>query len=220
MIVSDSKSFVFIHNPKTAGTSVRKVLGVYRTGPDLWGYALYPPIGRILDIAHIPLDILIQVHPELFMKIQAYYAFGFVRDPIQRYFSSVQQHIKNFTSDVNRTVILGNKALFEGYVNEFADIALDQERIDTDYRFSHFTQQKRYFFLYNVQCAKFFKIEDKDALPPELAALGISSIGQENASDSGLKVDGLFDESALLPQTRQKILNFYAEDFASLGYPV
>jgi len=220
MIVSDSNRFVFIHNPKAAGTSIRKALGAHRgAGLDLWGYALYPSMGRVLDIAHMPLDILIQAHPELFMKIQGYFAFGFVRNPIQRYFSSVHQFILNFTTDINREVIFRNKALFEAYVNEFADFALNQERIDKDYRFAHFTQQSRYFFMYDVPCAKFFKVEQMDDLPSELTALGITSIGQENASGSALKVGGLFDETALTPEVRLKVREFYAKDFELLGYP-
>lgn len=219
MIVSDSKSFVFVHNPKAAGTSVRKILDPYRNpGTDYWGFRLYPPIGRIVDIAHTPLDVLLQIQPDLIMKLQAFNSFGFVRHPVQRYFSAVHQFLRNFTSDLNSKIVLADKELFDRYVDRFALTALNRDGVELDYRFAHFIPQKRFFFIYNVQLVKAFKIEELASLPPELTALGLSDIGQENSSNLDLKVGGLFDQSALSPAALRKILEFYAEDFDHFGY--
>jgi hypothetical protein len=220
MIVSDTRRFVFIHNPKAAGTSVRKALTSHHQQElDLWGYTLFPQIGRVMDIAHLPIDVMIEVRPDLFMKIQSYYAFGFVRDPIQRFFSSVHQYLINFTPSINERVMVSDKKLFDAYVSEFACSGVSREAIDRDYRLAHFIQQKRFFFAYSLPCAKFFRIEDlSDSVPAELAALGITALGQENRTSSLLKPEGRFDESSLTPKARDRILALYQDDFEAFGY--
>lgn len=59
---------IFIHIPKTGGTSIRTALGLPKTGR-----------------AHIPWYIYYQANPE---KFDNYFKFSFIRDPIERTYSA------------------------------------------------------------------------------------------------------------------------------------
>lgn len=228
MIVSDSKSFVFIHNPKVAGTSIRVILNKWRNpGIEFWGWTLYPQIGAVVDLAHMPLDLLMQLHPEILLRMQSFLSFGFVRDPYQRYFSSVSRYL-TWTSDLNRNAITRTRETFERYASEFILANLQGGQIGYDYRLIHFLPQKRFFFLYNNQVVRFFRMEDIEAtpdLPPELAALGLDEMRsetgrKENVTEAHLKVNGKFDPNGLSDEARQKVIELYHEDFEAFGYPI
>jgi len=220
MIVSDSKSFVFVHNPKVAGTSVRLSLNPWRNpGKDFWGWDLYPHAGGLIDLAHMPLDLLIQLHPEIFMRMQSHFAFGFVRDPYQRYFSSVSRYL-GWTTDFNKTAVTRTRESFERYASDFILANLDKERMGYDYRLIHFLPQKRFFFMYDNPVVKYFRMEDlaTGEFPADLAALGLQGMRRENVSEPHLKVDGDFDPTGLSDEARAKVIEFYKEDFEAFGY--
>ena len=221
MIVSDSKSFVFVHNPKVAGTSVQLTLNPWRNpGKDFWGWDLYPQAGGLIDLAHMPLDLLIQLHPEIFMRMQSFFSFGFVRDPYQRYFSSVSRYLL-WTTDFNKAAVTRTRESFQLYASDFILANLDKDRMGYDYRLIHFLPQKRFFFMFNNQVVRFFRMEDLETnpnFPPELAALGLQGMRKENVSEPHLKVNGLFDPNGLTDEARKKVVEFYAEDFEAFGY--
>jgi len=221
MIVSDSKSFVFVHNPKVAGTSVRTTLKKWRNpGKDFWGYDLYPQAGGVIDLAHMPLDLLIQLHPEIFLRMQSFFAFGFVRDPYQRYFSSVARYLA-WTTNFNKAAVMRTRDSFERYASDFILANLDKEKMGYDYRLIHFLPQKRFFFMFDNQVVKYFRMEDLAVeFPPELAALGLQSMGKENVTENHLKVDGIFNPDGLSSEARQKVIEFYREDFEAFGYSI
>jgi hypothetical protein len=220
MIVSDSKSFVFVHNPKVAGTSVRLTLNPWRNpGKDFWGWDLYPQAGGLIDLAHMPLDLLIQLHPEIFMRMQSFFAFGFVRNPWQRYFSSVSRYLL-WTTDFNKAAVTRTREGFERYASDFILANLDKDRMGYDYRLIHFLPQKRFFFMFDNPVVKYFRMEDLETgeFPAELAALGLQGMRKENVSEPHLKVNGEFDPNGLTPEARAKVLEFYREDFEAFGY--
>lgn len=64
----DSKKCIFIHVPKTGGSSIRKALGAARTGRQ-----------------HLPWSVYYQANPA---KFNRYFKFGFVRNPTDRALSS------------------------------------------------------------------------------------------------------------------------------------
>ena len=97
LIINDSKKFVFIHIPKCAGTLVRYYLSQYDTtgGKFAVTEGQHPKIGRI-DMAHIPLQTLKYYYPDDFEKVQSYQSTAIVRDPFQRFSSSLYQHLKMY----------------------------------------------------------------------------------------------------------------------------
>ena len=71
MIICDSRQFVFIHNPKCAGTSVRSALQPYdSTGllfarHDTWN-------GYKVETTHLPLFMMQVAYPTYFEKYSQY----------------------------------------------------------------------------------------------------------------------------------------------------
>tara|TARA_R110000751_G_scaffold14890_20_gene48355 strand:+ start:8634 stop:9464 length:831 start_codon:yes stop_codon:yes gene_type:complete len=95
MIISDHHKLAFIHIPKCAGTSLRQLLvpfddqtnafeGIHEN--HRWG-------GRI-DLMHIPLAQLSRHFPNAYAKVAAYRSFAVVRDPGERFVSSLAEHLR------------------------------------------------------------------------------------------------------------------------------
>ncbi|MCI1028001.1 sulfotransferase family 2 domain-containing protein [Pantoea dispersa] len=138
MIFSHEKKFLFIHNPKVAGTSVRKSLEQYdSTEGAFWRPFYLEKYERIVDRAHVPACEYDQ-HSLLDIS-EKYFTFGFVRDPYQRFLSAWEeykyQHNYRGTDDVN----------------EWATSYLNESSIRYDWRFIHFCPQ-HYFFYVGSKC--------------------------------------------------------------------
>ena len=93
MIISEEHRFVFVHIPKCAGSSVRKRLNRFNewqvTGPP-WIQMDGPSYG------HIPLFVLREHFTREFEAVQDYWSFAVVRDPFERFASSVSQRLSEF----------------------------------------------------------------------------------------------------------------------------
>ncbi len=97
MIISDKHRFVFVHIPKCAGSSIRKVLAPY---DDYQGWFdgrvdPHPKYGR-LDFVHLPLELLKEVLPKEYEKVTTYDAYALVRAPRQRFQSAFAQYVKMY----------------------------------------------------------------------------------------------------------------------------
>ena len=96
MIISDTHGFVFVHIPKCGGTSVRSALARYDDRAEQYydkGRATHPVLGD-LDHHHIPLSVLRENFPEDFECVKRYTSFAIVRDPFERFPSSVFQRLR------------------------------------------------------------------------------------------------------------------------------
>jgi len=137
MIYSDTHKFVFIHNPKVAGTSMRNALSRYDTSDNFhWGPVYSKFLQRTIDKAHIQANEL-QAFPELQSRISKYFTFIMVREPVDRFQSSVKYYNKrkpDRAKSVEEFVVL-----FEQYPSLM--------RYDTD--FIHFCPQHFFFILPN-----------------------------------------------------------------------
>lgn len=79
MIISASKRFIFIHNPKAAGTSIRRALSPWDTGRGVRAKTKHETINEFLTRTQY--------------DISGYFVFGFVRNPWDR-FSSFYHFLK------------------------------------------------------------------------------------------------------------------------------
>jgi len=97
MIISDKYNFCFVHIPKCAGTSVRGVLQKFdeTLGRFTGHVGAHPEIGK-LDYVHIPLAILREYFPGEYKKIKNYHSVAVVRDPYERFPSSLTQHLRMY----------------------------------------------------------------------------------------------------------------------------
>ena len=100
MIISDTHKFAFVHIPKCGGTSVRSTLARFDDRASQYfdkGRAPHGALGE-LDYPHIPLAILREYFPADFECVASYTAFAIVRNPFDRFPSSVFQRIRTTNS--------------------------------------------------------------------------------------------------------------------------
>ena len=100
MIVSHAKKFIFLHNPKAAGTSLRNALEPYHDHPRrFWGVERDRYFGGTVDMAHLRAWELPVVAPGLFAEWDSFNTLVVVRDPLSRFYSACFEHFRNFRPD-------------------------------------------------------------------------------------------------------------------------
>lgn len=138
MLISDKKKIIFIHNPKAAGSSIRKALEQFDDRDNFyWDHEDNSVLGRVIDKAHIPLqDFTCFDDAALLHK---YLVFGFVRNPYDRVFSAFRERVRQWQ--------LPDETDF----NTFIQRELNECNIRYDWNYIHFCPQ--YFFFYlNGKC--------------------------------------------------------------------
>lgn len=94
MIISDTHRFAFLHNPKAGGTSVRATIEHLHDAPvSFWGTDPARE-GPPLDRAHLGLDEIARLYPEIWARMRGYALFCLYRDPQARFFSSLAEYSK------------------------------------------------------------------------------------------------------------------------------
>jgi hypothetical protein len=97
MIVSDSHRFIFLHNPKCGGTSIRHVLSKY----DSFNNSFWRKTDERLprhDLAHMEAAYIKDFFPEIWEKTSTYFVFGFTREPLSRFLSGFNEtHKKHYS---------------------------------------------------------------------------------------------------------------------------
>lgn len=93
MIISHKHKWVFLHNPKVAGSAIRKALEHFHDDPTIfWHQKYFPQLDRVVDAAHLTYHDACLVVPCI---RQNGYRFLMVnRDPYARFPSSVAEHLR------------------------------------------------------------------------------------------------------------------------------
>jgi hypothetical protein len=139
MIVSSARQFVFIHNPKAAGTSFRAAIAHLHDDPVVfWGLQPAPCFGRVLDFAHLRVWELAEMYPQLAAAAAGGNSLIFVRNPYTRFLSAFREYFSRNHPDVPLGTLwpAGLAGLVEAFLPE-----ITMERILTDHRFVHFSPQ-------------------------------------------------------------------------------
>lgn len=143
MIVSRKHGFVFVHNPKVGGSSVRSVLEALRD-PDVdLSNVETDPAARLYgrDRAHIGLAEFIRYFPELWSESKNLPFFVLYREPFGRFLSSVNEFSRVYGATDIRFVSLPERR------KAFLDIVERLERLGTaesvmdDVELTHFRPQ-------------------------------------------------------------------------------
>jgi hypothetical protein len=221
VIVSESKKFIFIHNPKCAGTSVRTALKQFDTRDNY--YWLFSDLdGKKIDKAHMPLNIFRRFSPMDFELLRSYFVFGFVRDPYSRVVSSFNE----MKSGLYKDFVLGRVTL-EEYKKDLNSCvsSISADRVcgwDIDYR--HFVRQKDMFWLDGKCLADLvIKVEEigvglsaLSVLLPDVAAGLRRHVGmKKNAKPMKYSSTELLNSESI-----DVISKVYKDDFKLFGYPL
>lgn len=148
MIISHAHRFVFFHNPKAGGTSVRKAIeGFNDTGFGLWGADPAQTAGIETDRAHLGIDEFIRFYPDLWDEVRDYRKFCLCRDPQARFLSSVSEYAKHYggtdlrfaTAEENRESVFAAMETLSGFEDAM------NPGLAADLRLTHFKPQKIYW---------------------------------------------------------------------------
>jgi len=208
MIISHNKKFVFIHIPKVAGKTVRKLLHEYNDHSiRYWGFQKETPLERGIDRAHIPLIDLKTFSPSDFTYLSQYFVFAFVRNPYDRFYSAFQEHIRQrkLPSDTD----------FNNYVQQH----INHSTIRYDWRFVHFCPQI-YFTHIGVKSQVDF-IGRLENLPDDMQRL--SHILNLRDFEELQLIPSTLNGSSLEHYTNETIElvnNLYRSDFDYYRYPI
>ncbi len=93
MIINDEHQFVFVHIPKCAGSFVRDHIKPFDSRKGIYQKISHHLALGALDFSHIPLFVLREHFPQEFERLQNYSSFAVVRNPFDRFASSLSQHL-------------------------------------------------------------------------------------------------------------------------------
>lgn len=97
MIVSNARRFIFIHNPKAAGTAFRSAIAPWHDHPiQFWGRAPSAYLQTEVDLAHLRAWELPVVAPDVFAALDQHTSIAFLRDPLPRFLSACAEHFRDF----------------------------------------------------------------------------------------------------------------------------
>jgi hypothetical protein len=214
MIVSDRYQFIFVHIPKCAGTSLRRVLTPYDDSCGAFSerVAEHPKFGR-LDYTHLPLHVLAEVAPEQFEKLRSYGSYAISRDPFQRFPSAIAQRLKMY---VRQELAQVDRAALHAEIDSAITFLRGQTHVVApDY--IHFARQVDFVRLRGeVFVKEVFPVERLDAFMDTVGArvgTHLGEVGHENQAGvlrfnnlRGLVVFGSNAAKRLLPASTSRAL--------------
>ena len=127
MIISQKHRFIFSHNPKVAGSTVRQLLApLHDHRIEFWHQAWYKEFGRVMDMAHVPMHDLQTV-----LNLNEYKILVMVRDPYTRFVSSIAEHCRQ------HDVVLEDAAAMNAWVHK----NMDETNFRFNWKYIHFCPQ-------------------------------------------------------------------------------
>lgn len=129
MIISHKHKFVFVHNPKAAGSAIRMALEhLHDDEMKFWHQGFVPELDRVVDLAHLTFKELLAIRPQC----QNYLVFGVVRDPYERFVSGLQEHMRQHSVSINK-------------IDDWIHRCMDETNFRYNWKYVHLCPQ-HYFF--------------------------------------------------------------------------
>ena len=204
MIISKKYKLCFIHIPKCAGTSIRTMI----TGADpdrfqQWGWNWMPRHQRYGDTAHMP---LIDLAPPLLAQVKNFRSVTVVRDPLDRFYSSVEQHFSQHEYRVRKPV--------EEFVFE-----LNTTNIRYDPAYIHFCPQ-HYFIAIDdkIHVDDILRFEDENWQDQFRNILIEQGMPEEKLTLPELNKREKQDRTPLSEEALTHLYMLYKRDYKMLGY--
>ena len=150
MIVSHARQFIFFHNPKCAGTSMRVALADYHDDPfSFWGIFPAPFFRNHIDHTHLRLWEMQVLFPHIIRAAQTYRTVIFVRNIVSSVSSAIDEHFKKFQPSVQLATLSppDQMRVIEAFVEKILNIGV----ITTNFRFIHFSPQVWFIRLGNTK---------------------------------------------------------------------
>lgn len=218
MVISDTKRFIFLHNPKVAGTALRRTLiSRYDTRNNFfWGVAEGATLNRRIDKAHMSLSDLRVVFPGDFALLDDYFVFVFVRKPVERYISSFFEFVIHHKKNIQLNNCTADEIL--SLINDFTQ-TIDEHKIRYGIQYRHFMPQHEIIY-YNNKCKADFigYLDDIHGNFEKIKALiGLELTNPVTKWNQKSKRFGNLHQE-LPTSTRDKILKLYEKDFIYFNF--
>lgn len=215
MIISDTKGFIFVHNPKCAGTSLRTSLKPYDTRDNyFWMGEKSHALNRTIDKAHIPLKYLAVAYPGVYSLMERYYVFTFVRDPYARFYSSFTEYMRHQKKD---TPIPSGPAQLRDMINDFAVANINAKSVVENFSFRHFPPQHLFAYVGNKCRVDFIgrveRMEDSLKVIQEALNIPGITVPTKNAMSNRQEITEIFTK-----KTVDIIHRIYQKDFDLFFY--
>lgn len=193
------KPVLFVHIPKTAGTSVHKVL----TETPSW--KIMPKIPNHSGMNHNPLFVL-----ERYNILNNFFVFSIVRNPFTRAFSYYQHYKRQQSSDTSFEQFLDHVRRKKQAVFEF----LDHVSIKKNTNATPFIAYSQSFFLFDMKgkmsLDKLYRFENIEEFETDF------NIKMPNLNVGNYSLDEYL--SNYTPTTIDLVRHIYLEDFVNLNY--
>jgi hypothetical protein len=196
MPIAYNRELVFIHIPKTGGTSIENSLGITN---DINNLMMFKKLEHYnVCPQHIYASEILELHPEC----KHWKKFSMVRNPYTRIVSEYYYH-KNYANDTcNKDVVKDMDFLqFVDYVFNLKE-SIRMEQFDR-----HIEPQYKFLDVDDIHIFRFENIND--------CFFHYNLIPKHNRN-SNIK-DYI---SIYTPELQQKVYNFYEEDFIQFGYSI
>lgn len=221
MIISDEKEFIFIHNPKCGGTTVRDSLKKFDTHTH-WFWGQHKINDSTIDKAHMSLAIVKMHYPQVFSLMSKYFVFGVVRNPYKRAISSYNEvHFREFEN------VMNGIESFDSYKNKLNNFILDirsEQLKGWTQSHRHFILQKNMFYVGRKCYADLIlKLEELNGAPKVLSIFSqeLANVSESWATRKNERKKGSIDlsiENVLTKGAVKKIEQLYSDDFELFGY--
>lgn len=221
MIISDHKKVIFIHNPKCAGTTVRKSLEQIDSRNNY--YWMFDTFQKVkIDKAHMPLYFFKLYSPLDYKLLDEYFSFGFVRDPYSRYISAFNEiHKPLYNKFISNEVSINE---YKNKINNFAKNLTYKNTQGWNIENRHFIQQKMMFYIGNKRKIDLIiKLEEIDngtkkinIFKPEINIITNDWINKEKIKNK--KKLPLQQDEILSVETKKYLFNIYKDDFIIFDY--
>lgn len=193
MPISRSKKVVFVHIPKTAGTTIEKAFGMMNS-ESLYSQ-IYDEQFRVC-VQHLYADEIMQLHPET----QDYFWFAIVRNPLDRLISEYHH--------LNR--IVGRAEKYKGLdFPEFVN-CLNLPQHERMFLFDRHLEPQVNFINKHVHVFKYEQLNECFEMLKQ--KFRIPFFTHERKSFRG-EVSDYYDK-----YLEEKVRSFYKQDFEAFGY--
>jgi hypothetical protein len=222
MIVSDSHKFIFLHNPKCGGTSIRHALAAFDSSSEAFWRKVDPRLPRH-DLAHMEAAYIEVYYPEVWSKIQRYFVFGFTREPLARFLSGFNEtHKSHYLRLQDGADYLST---YRTVLRRYAENLL--ARPDAEAPYAHTFPQYRLFYSRNkciadvvvpideaCQVSSFMALAHfLDEAPWHELRKALTEGARRNSKPSRYAMEQLLDQDLL-----QGLRDYYRLDYQLFGY--
>ncbi len=222
MIISETRAFVFIHNPKCGGTTARSALMKFDTTKNF--FWLYHDVNELkIDKAHMPMYLFRRLFTDYFKLLESSFVFMMVREPYQRTISAFNETHRDLLeaiakSDDKQQATNAYKNALNGFIGQIRP----QDISGWHFKFRHFVRQYDMAYIGAKNMTDLIiKLETWPAGLDKLAAfdpeLRKALLNAHNHNVNEVSVDPMV---LLTPASIKKINEIYRDDFLVFDYPM